>query len=337
MGKGRDEARREHYSNAALALTYLTLPTITTLLFGMIPCDTLDNEERYLRADYNISCDDPSRFFWNCYTYIMILLFPIGVPFAYSRMLWKNRARINQPVEERAKDHKLMAIGFLFDPYKPEFWYFEVVETVRRLAMTGVLSIIKPGSYTQLSVGLFFSFAHTLTVMGLKPYTELRDNSLSILSGFQLILVFMSCSFLKYRNGTSDPFDSAGMGALLVASFVATFFFFIAWAIKAKDDLSTSNEGMASNVLRGKASKEIGADEVKETELVEVDGGRRSSGFEAENPMFVPKSNAKSSLFSNDADADKGLKDEEEEEEKPKAREPRAPSGLEPQPPPAPA
>ena len=41
-----------------------------------------------------------------------------------------------------------MAIGFLFVPYKPEFWYVEVVETVRRLAMTGVLSTIARGSFT---------------------------------------------------------------------------------------------------------------------------------------------------------------------------------------------
>jgi len=41
-----------------------------------------------------------------------------------------------------------MAIGFLFDPYKPEFWYFEVIETIYRLAMTGVLSTISPPART---------------------------------------------------------------------------------------------------------------------------------------------------------------------------------------------
>jgi len=314
MGRGRDEMRRERYFNAALALTYLTLPTITTLLFGMIPCDTLDNEKRYLRADYSINCDAPNSFLWSIYTAVMILLFPIGIISGYSYLLWKNRARINQPVEDREKDHKLMAIGFLFDPYKPEYWYFEIVETVRRLAMTGVLSIIAPGSFTQLSVGLFFSIAHTLTVGVVRPYTETRDNILSFLSSCQLILVFMSSSFLKYQNTAEDPYDSAGMGAILLFSYAATFVSFVAWAFYAKDDLSTSNTGMASNVLRGKLSREM-SNRVKETELVGVGGDRRGSRFKAENPMFQPKSK---SLF----DSDKGHKDEGEEDAKPKARSP---------------
>ena len=50
-----------------------------------------------------------------------------------------------------------MSIGFLFDPYLPEFWYFEVVETLFRLAMTGLLSAVKPGSYTQLCTGIMVS------------------------------------------------------------------------------------------------------------------------------------------------------------------------------------
>ena len=78
----------------------------------------------------------------------MMVIYSVGVSSGYSYMLSRNRDKINRPVEERQKDHKLMAIGFLFDPYKPEFWYFEIVEAVSRLAMTGFLSIIAPGSFT---------------------------------------------------------------------------------------------------------------------------------------------------------------------------------------------
>ena len=170
-------------------------------------------------------------------------------------MLFRNRDKINQLVKEREKDKKLMAICFLFDPYKPEFWYFETVETVRRLAMTGLFSIIASGSFTQLSVGLLFSFAHTLAIGILRPYNEMRDNLLSILSGCQLVLVFMSSSFLKYRNGISDLYDSAGIGAVLLFSYSATFVAFSSWAFLFKGDFSTSNAGMASNVLRGKQGR----------------------------------------------------------------------------------
>ena len=147
-----------------------------------------------------------------------------------------------------------------------------------------------------------------------RPYIETRDNILSFLSSCQVILVFMSSSFLKYQITAEDPYDSAGMGAILLFSYAATFVSFIAWAFYTKDDLSTSNTGMASNVLRGKQSRDTG-EGVKETELVSVGGDRRGSRFEAENPMFQPKSK---SLFG----SDKGHKDGGEEDKKPKARSP---------------
>ncbi|GMH54514.1 hypothetical protein TrLO_g9320 [Triparma laevis f. longispina] len=39
--------------------------------------------------------------------------------------------------KERLKDEEITPLMFLWEPYKPEFWYWEVVETARRLMMTG--------------------------------------------------------------------------------------------------------------------------------------------------------------------------------------------------------
>ncbi|GMI05745.1 hypothetical protein TrLO_g10634 [Triparma laevis f. longispina] len=46
---------------------------------------------------------------------------------------------------------------FLWEPYKPSFWYWEIVETTRRLMMTGVLSTIQPGTFSQLVAGLLMN------------------------------------------------------------------------------------------------------------------------------------------------------------------------------------
>jgi len=97
LGAVSGETKRDQYFNATLALTYLTLPTISTMLFGMIPCDELDNESTHLRADYTIDCDDASRPFWSLFTAAMTLLFPIGVPSSYFFMLWRNKAKITKP------------------------------------------------------------------------------------------------------------------------------------------------------------------------------------------------------------------------------------------------
>ena len=59
---------------------------------------------------------------------------------------------------------------FLFEPYKPEFWYFEVIVTVWRLMMTGVLSAIQPGTHTQYATGLLVSIFY----WGLLCYLKVR-------------------------------------------------------------------------------------------------------------------------------------------------------------------
>ena len=63
---------------AAIAITYLVLPTVTTTIFGVFPCDRLDDGQYLMRKDYTISCDGEGRDWWLIYGYTMVLVFPIG-------------------------------------------------------------------------------------------------------------------------------------------------------------------------------------------------------------------------------------------------------------------
>ena len=172
----RNPSKKAKYFTWANAILYLTLPRIATTVFEVFSCDDLDDGSSLLRTDYTIDCNDDSRTFWVFYGIIMVLVFPFGVTANYFKLLHSKRKRIMQDLETREKDEELKDIVFLFEPYKPEFWYFEVVETVRRLLMTGVLSIIKPGTYSQLSYGLFLSIFFTVLLAALQPYNEVRDN-----------------------------------------------------------------------------------------------------------------------------------------------------------------
>ena len=175
----------------------------------------------------------------------------IGTPAAYFHLLHKNRDKIKQDLETREKDEELMSLSFLFDPYKPEYWYFEIIETVRRLLMTGVLSVIEPGSYPQLSYGLFLSVFFTILFSFLKPYHSKKDNWIAILSSAQHILVFLSSSFMKYNGMDVDKnaYDEVLMDALVITSHVFSLRVYAWWAYFMKDDLGTSTEAMVKKSL----------------------------------------------------------------------------------------
>ena len=110
-----------------LVVTYTVLPTVSTIVFGAFPCDELDTQESYLIADYSINCGDTGYTFYSVYAGLMVLLYPIGIPLLYTLLLWKKREHIKKEEKEREKDEELFGMEFLYDNYKPECWYYEIV------------------------------------------------------------------------------------------------------------------------------------------------------------------------------------------------------------------
>jgi len=84
----------------------------------------------------------------------MTIVYPIGLPCAILLLLYWNRKTILTRAEgfvAKKNATKLIdGVGFLYLSYKPKFYYFEMVEASRRLSLTAVVSIFKPGSKPQM-------------------------------------------------------------------------------------------------------------------------------------------------------------------------------------------
>jgi hypothetical protein len=150
----------------------------------------------------------------------MLLLYPIGILTLYCKILINNKEIIKKPVEEREGYAELMTKGFLFENYKPECWWFEIAETIRRLLLTSVLGLIEPGTDSQLAVGIIISmFGFGLSMYN--PYLEKRDNLLSILSSIQIFVIILIALVMKRRKGVvkvedeGESFDDKYLGYVL--------------------------------------------------------------------------------------------------------------------------
>jgi hypothetical protein len=289
-------------TDAAIAVTFLVLPTVTTNLFTMFPCDKLDNGASYLHADYALSCDSSSRGAWVAYGGLMLLVYPVGVTGLYAVLLGKSRERLK--TKDRDDDQSLAHMRFLFDAYKPKYWFFEIIETVRRLGMTGVLSAISPGSYVQLASGICMAAVSMVCFALCEPYVEGKDNALAILTNAQIGLVLLTALVLK-GNGEKGGNAEEGVGALLLALNAMCVVLFVAGAVLQmriyRDDTVQGKRGevgTAVAVLKGggkRKSMETGkekeddkfdADDSVEIEMGSIhsgDGGE--DGFGYENPM----------------------------------------------------
>lgn len=133
---------REKHVSMALWVTFLIYSSVSSIVFQMFSCDTLDDGQSYLRADYSILCDSPKHRSLQVYAAFMIFLYPVGIPLAYITLLLVNHERLKASPVRDSECISVKAAVQLSSPYQPGCFYYEVVECARRVMLTGELNKI---------------------------------------------------------------------------------------------------------------------------------------------------------------------------------------------------
>lgn len=105
---------------SALILTFVLLPSRATLIFETFKCDRFlydDNTgevKRYLGHDYSNSCDSESYDASVTVALWLLVIWPIGVPLMYARLLWMARDALRTGAMTAMKT----SISFLYRDYR---------------------------------------------------------------------------------------------------------------------------------------------------------------------------------------------------------------------------
>jgi predicted outer membrane repeat protein len=231
------ERARKDTINAAFAISYFVLVNVSTKVFQVFQCETFDNGESYLVADYSISCNAPERSLYLSYGSFMILIYPIGIPMVYAMVLFRNRKRINpdwrkvidadekrfvsnqviqkEKIKVRNTYEEIDNIKLLFDSYVPKRWYFELFECARRLLLGAVPVLIFRGSVLQIIIVLLVSLFSVATFMHFNPYIHIHDNHLAIVAQWSITLVIISGLIIKVEAVSTDE-NHKGLGVVLI-------------------------------------------------------------------------------------------------------------------------
>lgn len=128
-------------------LTYLVFASTTTMAFTSFLCQTYgDDSTERLIADRSIDCNSDFYKNFEYLSYLMILVYPIGITALYFYQLWKHREAIKN-ASKRDSDQSIQHINFLSRDYRPEMWWYEIYECFRRLSFRGC-------SYSSIQVAL---------------------------------------------------------------------------------------------------------------------------------------------------------------------------------------
>jgi hypothetical protein len=127
----------------------------------------------------SLSCLTTEHRLYRGYAALMVLVYPLGTPTLFLAALASQRRRLNPPdltvneaLQRRAQDPTLRSTRFLWMSYEPRCWWFESVEALRRLSLTGMLVLCYPDSINQVLIGLGIAFASMRVFTFFAPFVS---------------------------------------------------------------------------------------------------------------------------------------------------------------------
>jgi hypothetical protein len=282
--------------NAAFVISYFVLVNVSTKIFQVFQCETFDDGESYLAADYSINCNSPDRSAYLAYGIFMIFIYPIGIPLVYAVVLIRNRKFINpdwrkvidaeekkfvsnrvihkEKIKVRNTYDEIENIKLLFDSYVPKRWYFELFDCARRLLLGAVPVLIFRGSSLQIIIVLLISLCSVATFMYFNPYIHVHDNNLAILAQWSITLVLISALIIKIQ-ALGGGSNGNGLGAILVLINIMVIIVAIGTTIinskERKDDTNADEEGKGEREDeandQGKEEEDLGSEREEEASV----------------------------------------------------------------------
>jgi hypothetical protein len=121
-----------------------------------------------------------------------------------------------------------LMISFLYEAYEPQYWYWEVVETTRRLMLTAVLSVCGAGTSAQALLAILLALMYIKLYGFYSPYTKVTDDIVAETGQFQIFLSFLG-ALVYQRQLLGDEWNTLISVALILIN-TAVFFLFVFFA-----------------------------------------------------------------------------------------------------------
>ena len=199
----------------ALLISFLAFPIVSTKAFQAFPIERVGGII-YLKADYRVTGGSSRHTVIKAWASVAILLYPLGIPLLYGYLLYKVRGTL----QKRERSPLSSALAFLHRPFKPKFFWWELVLVAQKLILVGlfVLNPFRPGTSVQLTLGTAVSFIFMAVQMQVQPYRRRQDNTLATVTNISLYSFFVAAGLYRSHELTSD-YDA--VNALLTSEWAS--------------------------------------------------------------------------------------------------------------------
>jgi len=292
--------------------TFLILPTMSVKIFSTFACKEFDRGfGKFLKVDFSINCDSVEHSTYKLYAYLMILMYPIGIPVLYYYLLNKARKFLDpgqrkfasqlkgvaagrkKALKERKKYEKLhpevLALSFLYEAYEPQYYWFEVFETLRKLVLTGGLVFLNPGTASQIIVSMILCLGSMRVYSGYKPFNDDKVDTFAEVAQWQLFFTMFAALAIRVEVDGESLQDRVYFDlTLVVLQFIAPVIVVVHYAFfEARGDWETAKNTLTAVDGGGAKIEPEDPEDQGEIELGNVPRGHENRMVASANPALL--------------------------------------------------
>lgn len=148
----------------------------------------------------------------------MILLYPVGIPVVYGVILFRHRDILRNRRRHSVHSADVEVTADLWKHYRPERFYYEVVECGRRVTLTGVIVFFYTNTAGQVAITLVLACAFVMISESLAPYALSQDAWLSRVGHIVVFLSMFQALLLKVDVSDERSDSQEVFGAVLLVA-----------------------------------------------------------------------------------------------------------------------
>lgn len=257
---------------ALILLTFLVYTPVASKIFRALrECDEFEDlGVSYMPEDYRIECGTAEHTVLLLVAYTMLGVYCLGIPTFYAVLLWPRRNAIQEQcrlvslgTRRTAKDEgelvalnkELESVSFLFQSYW--YWWWELVEILRKIVLAGIIALISPGTAEQSIVLMLLALGSTVLYHHFLPLRD--ENLLGLVASYTIFFAAFASLLVKLRG---DLLDSTVLDILLVVVVCAPFGFALVLSEQMISSLSRigccNRSAEAAQAFSAKVSQEFG-------------------------------------------------------------------------------
>ena len=133
---------------------------------------------------------------------VLVIAWPIGMPVLLFSNLFAVRAKLKAQDEDTLK-----LFGSVVGDYTVACWYWELVELVRKLTLTGLIGLLGRGSVCQTLGAVFVAVTFLTAHSWAQPFASSNLNVVKLISEFVILAVLIVC-IIQQTYIASDDFNA---------------------------------------------------------------------------------------------------------------------------------